>query len=94
MDETLTPYDPAETLRSADAVILFLADALQTKEADYIAHAVTVAGRAAGMAEINRKTGLVMDTLCNALRANPAINSLSMLPSASLAKEHMNARRA
>lgn len=94
MDETLTPYDPAETLRSADAVILFLADALETKEADYIAHAMLVAGRARGMAEINRETGLGVDRLCNALRADPAIRSLSMLPSASLANEPVTARRA
>lgn len=94
MDEILTPYDPAETLRSADAVILFLADALETNEAVYLAHAISIAERTAGMAEINRRAGLTTDALCTSLRADPTINSLAALLSSTQRNDKRSAKTA
>ena len=46
MTEKLTSYDPAEDLSSDEAVAVFMAEALQTNDAGYIAHALSVAARA------------------------------------------------
>ncbi|MFO2219344.1 hypothetical protein [Pseudomonas aeruginosa] len=47
--ETLTPFDPAEWLTSAEAVAAFLADAEATADPAYIEHAHQVAARARTM---------------------------------------------
>ena len=41
-------YDPAEDLRSEEAVAVFMAEAEETHDAAYIAHALGVAARATG----------------------------------------------
>jgi DNA-binding phage protein len=46
MAEKLYDYDPADSLISNEAVELFLADAVETGDADYIAKARDVAIRA------------------------------------------------
>ncbi|MCU2432343.1 XRE family transcriptional regulator [Enterobacter kobei] len=52
--ETLTPFDPAEWLTSAEAVAAFLADAEATDDAAYIEHAHQVAARARAMHGLER----------------------------------------
>ncbi|EFG2861740.1 XRE family transcriptional regulator [Escherichia coli] len=47
--EMLTPFDPAEWLTSAEAVVAFLADAEATADPTYIEHAHEVAARAKAM---------------------------------------------
>uniref|UniRef100_UPI0039F68A1B hypothetical protein n=1 Tax=Sulfuriferula sp. GW6 TaxID=3345112 RepID=UPI0039F68A1B len=48
--EKLTTYDPAEDLTSDEAIAIFMAEAFQTNDAAYIAHALSVVARAKGTA--------------------------------------------
>jgi probable addiction module antidote protein len=50
----LSKYDPADDLRSKEAVAIFMAEAFKTNEAAYIAHALGVVARAKGMSQICR----------------------------------------
>ena len=63
MAEKLTTYDPAEDLNSDEAIALFMAEAFQTSDAGYIAHALGVVARAKGMAQIAGQTGLSREQL-------------------------------
>ena len=56
MAEKLTTYDPAEDLSSTEAIATFMAEAFQTNDAGYIAHALGVVARAKGMAQIAGQT--------------------------------------
>ena len=67
MAEKLTTYDPAEDLSSNEAIASFMAEALATNDASYIAHALGVVARAKGMAQIARDTGLGRESLYKAL---------------------------
>ncbi|MHB8252548.1 MAG: addiction module antidote protein [Acidiferrobacter sp.] len=58
MSEKLTTYDPAEDLTSDDAVAVFMAEAFETNDAGFIAHALGVVARAKGMTQIANQTGL------------------------------------
>ncbi len=46
MGENLTPFDPAEALTSDEAIATFMAEALASGDADYIAHALDIVARA------------------------------------------------
>ncbi len=50
MAEKLTTYDPAEDLTSDDAIETFMAEAFESNDASYIAHALGVVARSRGMA--------------------------------------------
>lgn len=63
MAEKLTVYDPAEDLTSDEAIAAFMAEAFQTSDAGYIAHALGVVARAKGMAQIAAETGLSREQL-------------------------------
>ena len=63
MPEKLTTYDPAEDLASEESIALFMAEAFQTSDAAYIAHALGVVARAKGMAQIATQTGLSREQL-------------------------------
>jgi probable addiction module antidote protein len=47
--EKLTTYDPAEDIRAEEAVAFFMADAIETNDEGYIAHAREVVARARAM---------------------------------------------
>lgn len=51
MTEKLTTYDPAAALVNDEEIAFFLAEALQTNDDAYIAHALGVGARAKGMIE-------------------------------------------
>ncbi|MCW5222583.1 addiction module antidote protein [Verminephrobacter aporrectodeae] len=70
MTEELTLYDPAEDLTSAQAIADFMAGAFETNDPGFIAHALGVAVRAKGMAQIANQTGLSREQLCQSLRAD------------------------
>jgi probable addiction module antidote protein len=72
------PYDPAEDLISKEGIAIFLADALETGDAAYIAHALGVVARAKGMAELARETGLSREQLYRSLSegGNPTLKTL------------------
>ena len=57
MDEMLTRYEPAEDLGSEEAIALFMAQALETNDSTYIAHALEVVARAKWMVQIAVETG-------------------------------------
>jgi DNA-binding phage protein len=57
MAQKLTTYDPAEDLASDEAMATFMAEAFETNDAGYIAHALGVVARVKGMAQIAGQTG-------------------------------------
>jgi probable addiction module antidote protein len=73
----LSNYDPAEDLGSGEAIAVFLAEALGTNDAAYIAHAVGVVARAKGMAQIASQTGLSREQLYRSFSAkgNPTLKT-------------------
>ncbi|MHB1644620.1 MAG: addiction module antidote protein, partial [Acidithiobacillus sp.] len=56
MSEKLSTFDPAEGLASDAAIAAFMADAFESADAGYIAHALGVVARAKGMAQIAGET--------------------------------------
>ena len=70
MAETLTTYDPAEDLVSDTAIATFMAEAFDTADAGYIAHAIGVVARAKGMAQIASETGLSREQLYRSFSTN------------------------
>ena len=75
--EKLTPYDPAEDLGSDEAIAVFMAEAFQTNDAGYIAHALGVVARAKGMAQIASQTGLSREQLYRSFseKGNPTLKT-------------------
>ena len=70
MAEKLTNYDPAEDLASDEAISVFIAEALETNDAGYVAHALGVVARAKGMALIAGQTGLSREQLYRSFSEN------------------------
>lgn len=70
MAEKLTTYDPAEDLNSDEAIAVFMAEAFETGDAAYIAHALGVVARAKGMADIAQQTGLSREQLYRSFSEN------------------------
>lgn len=70
MAETLSQYDPAEDLGSDEATAIFMAEAFETGDAGYIAHALGVVARAKGMTQIANDTGLSREQLYRSFSNN------------------------
>jgi probable addiction module antidote protein len=77
MTEKLTTYDPANALVDDEEIAFFMADALETGDAAYIAKALGVVARAKGMTEIAQKTGLSREQLYRSFseRGNPTLKT-------------------
>ena len=77
MTDSLTHYDPTEDLVSDTAIATFMAEAFDTEDAGYIAHALGVVARAKGMSEIARDTGLSREQLYRSFSAkgNPTLKT-------------------
>lgn len=77
MAEKLITYDPAEDLASDEAMATFMAEAFQTNDASYIAHALGVIARAKGMAQIAGQTGLSCEQLYRSFseHGNPTLKT-------------------
>jgi probable addiction module antidote protein len=75
--EKLTIYDPAEDLGSDEAIAIFMAEAFQTNDSGYIAHALGVVARAKGMAQIAGQTGLSREQLYRSFseKGNPTLKT-------------------
>ena len=71
-------FDPAKYLKTDEDCAGYLADALETGNAAFIADAIGIVARARGMTEISRKTGLGRATLYKALNTNgnPGLDTL------------------
>ena len=70
MAEKLTTYDPAVALVDNEEIAAFMADALETGDAGYIAKALGVVARARGMAQIASETGLSREQLYRSFSEN------------------------
>jgi probable addiction module antidote protein len=70
MAEKLYDYDPADALKSDEAIEVFLADAFESGDARYIANALGVVARAKGLSNIARQTGLPQEHLYESLSEN------------------------
>jgi probable addiction module antidote protein len=70
MPEKLTTYDPAEDLSSDEAIATFMAEAFETDDSGYIAHALGVVARAKGMSQIAKLTGLSREQLYRSFSGN------------------------
>ncbi|WP_454121231.1 addiction module antidote protein [Kosakonia sp. Marseille-Q7440] len=73
----LTPYDPAAALVNDEAIAVFMADALETGNAAYIARALGVIARAKGMTDIAAETGLSREQLYRSFseKGNPTLRT-------------------
>lgn len=78
MTEPLYNYDPASALDGPEAIAVFMADALETGDAAYIAKALGVAARARGMTELSRETGLSREQLYRSFseKGNPTLKTM------------------
>jgi probable addiction module antidote protein len=78
MSGLIYEYDPAEALESEECIAIFLADALETGDAAYIAKAMGVVARAKGMAELSRETGLSREQLYRSFseQGNPTLKTM------------------
>ena len=77
MAEKLTNYDPAEDLTSNASIATFMAEAFETEDASYIAHALGVVARAKGMTQIAHQTGLSREQLYRSFseKGNPTLKT-------------------
>jgi probable addiction module antidote protein len=77
MTKKLTTYDPAAALVDDTEIAFFMADALATGDAAYIAKCVGVVARAKGMANIATETGLSREQLYRSFSedGNPTLKS-------------------
>ena len=77
MKNTLTLYDPAEDLVSDRSMAIFMAEAFETDDAQYISHALGVVARAKGMAQIASQTGLSREQLYRSFssKGNPTLKT-------------------
>jgi probable addiction module antidote protein len=73
----LTPYDPAADLLDEAGITSFMAEAFETNDAGYIAHALGVVARAKGMGQIAAETGLSREQLYRSFsgRGNPTLKT-------------------
>ena len=70
MAEKLTTYDPAAALIDDTEIAFFMADALATADASYIAKSIGVVARAKGMSDIASQTGLSREQLYRSFSEN------------------------
>lgn len=72
------PYDSADHLKTPEALAAYLSDILEDNDPALIAHAIGVAARAHGIAEIARKTKLSRESLYRSLSAegNPELETM------------------
>jgi probable addiction module antidote protein len=70
MTAKLTTYDPAEDLTSDAAIATFMAEAFASADPGYIPHALGIAARAKGVAQIARQTGLSREQLYRSFSEN------------------------
>jgi probable addiction module antidote protein len=78
MSEKIYDYDPAAALDGPEAIAIFMADAFETGNAEYIAKAMGVVARAKGMTELARETGLSREQLYRSFseEGNPTLKTM------------------
>lgn len=78
MTEQLHNYDPADALDSPEAIEVFMADAFESEDANYIAKALGVVARAKGMSQVAKESGLSREQLYRSLGedGNPTLKTM------------------
>ncbi|AAZ38099.1 transcriptional regulator, Cro/CI family (plasmid) [Pseudomonas savastanoi pv. phaseolicola 1448A] len=78
MKEQIFDYDPAAALDGPEAIAIFISDAFETGDAEYIAKAMGVVARAKGMSELARETGLSREQLYRSFssKGNPTLKTM------------------
>lgn len=73
----VTDYDPANALVDDEEIAFFMADALETGDAAFIAQALGVVARAKGMTSVATETGLSREQLYRSFseEGNPTLKS-------------------
>lgn len=74
----IVPFDAAEFLDTPEAQTRFLADAFESGDAAYMAHALGIVARARGMSEVARGAGVTREALYKALSetGDPRLSTL------------------
>ncbi|SUW65829.1 Predicted transcriptional regulator [Buttiauxella agrestis] len=77
MSGTFTIFDPANALVDDEEIAFFMADALETGDAAFIAQALGVVARAKGMTSVATETGLSREQLYRSFseEGNPTLKS-------------------
>jgi probable addiction module antidote protein len=70
MAKRITSYDPVVSLVNDEEIAYFMAAALETGDASYIAKALGIVARAKGMAQIAGQTGLSREQLYRSFSEN------------------------
>lgn len=78
MSEKIYDYDPTAALDGPEAIAVFMADAFETGNAEYIAKALGIVARAKGMSELARETGLSREQLYRSFSedGNPTLKTM------------------
>lgn len=78
MTSKFSPFDPAEYLKSDEAILAFLSEAFSSRDPQHIADAIGIAAKAKGMSEIARQTSLSRESLYRSLsnRGNPTLQTV------------------
>ena len=78
MTEQLHNYDPADALDSPEAVEIFMADAFESADANYIAKALGVVAKAKGMSQVAKESGLSREQLYRSFgeNGNPTLKTM------------------
>ena len=71
-------FDASEYLDNDEAISVFLADAMETQNPGYIAHAIRLVAKAKGMTEIAEKCGISRKSLYRSIgeNCNPTLEPL------------------
>lgn len=74
----LINYDSADHFKDADSQEELLRDAIETGDPGYLAHALGIVGRARGMTQMERDTGIKRQALYRALSkdGNPTLDTV------------------
>jgi probable addiction module antidote protein len=72
------PFDASEFLTSAESQAELLADAFESGDATYIAHALGIIAKAKGMTSVARDAGVTREALYKALseKGDPRLSTL------------------
>lgn len=78
MSEIFTPFDPADYLKTDEAILSFLSEAFSSHNPKHISNAIGVVMRAKGMTEMAKRTGFNRESLYHAFseKGNPTLRVL------------------
>ncbi len=72
------PFDPAEYLDDNESIAAYMTEALESRDAAFVADALGIVARAHGMSDVAREAGLSRESLYRALSAdgNPEFDTV------------------